>query len=337
MAKIKKQEKKFIIVLVIISIIIILGELFYFSFIEDINEKMDITIKEKNGEIVISEELEKNKKLLGLTDVTGEGIIINIDDGSDLIHQEDIIIVLDELKNAGAEAISVNEQRVVNDTYLYCDGGVILIDGLKISNPFVVKAIGNTQNLYESITRNKGYISTLQKYEINVEIEKNNNIQILKTKKEMLDSSKSEIEQLILSNKLIGKSNINGSGIEIKIDTSNTSDITAVNLLQIINDLNCAGANAISINDQRIVNMTDIMDISKEYILVNSVCVSSPYIIKVIGNTDDIKQQLEFENSAISKLTKSGKNVLVTSKIYQKILKYDARKGQNKISISYMK
>ena len=55
----------------------------------------------------MNEEISNNEILMGITDVTGEGIIINILDGSDLIHQEDLIILLDELKNAGSQAISI--------------------------------------------------------------------------------------------------------------------------------------------------------------------------------------------------------------------------------------
>ena len=83
----KKNEKRNILILLVLSIIIILLEN---VLVQNINKKE------------IEEAILENEKLLGITDVSGEGIIINIQDGSDLIHQEDLIILLDELKNVGS-------------------------------------------------------------------------------------------------------------------------------------------------------------------------------------------------------------------------------------------
>ena len=314
----KTNEKRNILILIIVSIIIIILENIYMNFNNSNIEK----------------QLSINEKLLGLTDVQGEGIIINIKDGKDLIHQEDIIILLDELKNAGAEAISLNEQRIVNNTYIYCDGSVILIDGVKIGNPFIIKAIGNSQTIYGAITRNKGYITTLTNDGIEVNVEKSNNIEIRKTNKEMMQniaSARNSIKKLKQTNKLIGNSEVIGSGVEITIDTTNTSDITAITFLQLMNDLNSAEAEAISINDNRIVNMTDFMDINKEYILVDSNCISSPYKIKVVGNIQKLKKVISLENSTISKLKKSGKEVKENYKLLIKVPQYSVTRGQNKL------
>ena len=99
----------------------------------------------------LESELISNEKLLGLSNVSGEGIIINVQDGDDLIHQEDLLILLDELKNAGAQAISINDIRITNYSYIRCDGSVILLDGIKIGNPFCIKALGNSNLLYSSL------------------------------------------------------------------------------------------------------------------------------------------------------------------------------------------
>lgn len=320
----KKNEKRNILILSVVSIIIILVELVYVYSRNDITE----------------EYLLNNEKLLGITDVTGEGIIINIKDGRDLIHQEDIIILLDELKNAGAEAISVNEQRIVKDTYIYCDGSVILIDGVKIGNPFAIKAIGDIKTIYGAITRNKGYIETLTKDGIIVEVEKNSNIEIKKTNKKLIESSfnnKDLLRKVKITDRLIGNTNVLGGGVQITIDTSNTQDITALTLLQLINDLNSAGADAISINGNRVMNMTDIMDINKEYILLDSNCISSPYQICAIGNIKKLKEVINLENSVISKLEKSGKDINIKYKWIMKVNKYVTKRGESKLTIKYMK
>ena len=74
------------------------------------------------------DDIKQNEILIGACDVYGPGIEIDIEDGTDLIHQEDIIILLDECKNAGSEVISINDVRITTNSYIYCDGGVILYD-----------------------------------------------------------------------------------------------------------------------------------------------------------------------------------------------------------------
>lgn len=320
----KTKEKRNILILLIISILIIIAENVYINF----------------NTPNIEEQISSKEVLLGTTNVHGEGIIININDGNDLIHQEDIVILLDELKNAGAEAISVNEQRIVSNTYVYCDGSVILIDGVKIGNPFVIKAIGDSQTIYGAITRNKGYVATLIKDGIQVDVQKSEDLEISKTNKTIMQNvvnERNSVKKLKKIDKLIGNLSVSGSGVEITIDTSKTSDITAITLLQLINDLNSAGAEAISINDNRIVNMTDLMDINKEYILVDSNCVSSPYVIKAIGNISKLRETMNLENSTISKLRRSGKNIEEKYKTYLKIDEYTVSRGQNKLLQKYIK
>ena len=320
----KTKEKRNILILLIISILIIIAENVYINF----------------NTPNIEEQISNKEVLLGTTDVHGEGIIINIKDGNDLIHQEDIVILLDELKNAGAEAISVNEQRIISNTYVYCDGSVILIDGVKIGNPFVIKAIGDSETIYGAITRNKGYVATLTKDGIQVDVQKSEELEISKTNKTIMqnvENEKNSVKKLKKIDKLIGNLSVSGSGVEITIDTSKTSDITAITLLQLINDLNSAGAEAISINDNRIVNMTDLMDINKEYILVDSNCVSSPYVIKAIGNISKLRETMNLENSTISKLRKNEKNIEEKYKTYLKIDEYTVSRGQNKLLQKYIK
>ena len=81
----------------------------------------------------LENEIKDGNKVLGLTEVTGNGLIITINDNQDislnnwladpnllLVHDTDLISVVNELKNAGAEAISINEQRLVNTTAITC-------------------------------------------------------------------------------------------------------------------------------------------------------------------------------------------------------------------------
>ena len=90
----------------------------------------------------------------GLTSGTGQGLVITLDDsnlprqpGEDpnlfLIHDEDLLKVINELFAAGAEDVSVNEQRNITNTEIRCVGPTIIINSVKLAPPFVIQAIGN--------------------------------------------------------------------------------------------------------------------------------------------------------------------------------------------------
>lgn len=336
----KKNNKgiTLIALLLVIVILIMLVGVFWMH-LENVFQLGEIAYKTVTKQIDIEKEINENEKLIGTTDVSGEGIIIDILDGKDLIHQEDLIILIDELKNSGSQAISVNGQRITNTTYLYCDGTVILIDGVKIGNPFNIKAIGNKETIYGALTRNKGYIETLKRDGLEINIQKSDNVEIAKTNKsELLEEfeNKNNISKLYKLNKISGKSSITGDGIRIVIQ-ENSAKLTALSFIQIVNDLNSAGAEAVSINGNRITNMTDMMDISSTYVLVNSIAIDAPFVIDVIGNQDKIEEVLDYDNSYITKIKSKGNNVYLSRVNNLRIEEYIKKKDQDKMLISYLK
>lgn len=138
------------------------------------------------------QELKRINALLGITELTGEGVVItvkdsetaNVDDenlNNELVHNTDIIELVNELKNAGAEAIAVNGQRIMSTTYINCVGSVITINGEKINSPFIISAIGNSASL-SGIARPGSYITFMKEDGISVKIEKLSSITIPKYK-----------------------------------------------------------------------------------------------------------------------------------------------------------
>lgn len=146
-----------------------------------------------NSELAMLEESIKEKNLaLGLTEVTGTGVKIILDDGdtpitsnlfintSDLlVHDGDLINVVNELFNADAEAISINGQRIVATTAIECDGNVIKINGRKMGAPFEITAIGYPEYL-SGISRPGGTIELLESRGVKVNLTKQNSIKIPK-------------------------------------------------------------------------------------------------------------------------------------------------------------
>lgn len=147
---------------------------------------------ENNSELEEAKnKINEGNKIIGLTEVTGSGVIINVADSdidlsavlnsSDLlIHDKDILKIVNELKNAGAEAISINGQRVILTTSIICGGNIININGERIGSPFEIKAIGLPETL-ANLERPGGYLNSLeQDRKLKVNLKKSNDIAIPK-------------------------------------------------------------------------------------------------------------------------------------------------------------
>lgn len=129
----------------------------------------------------LTTKLQRYNLLLGNTELIGKGIIITLKDGDSsvlkgsatdyIVHDGDLLEVVNALKNCGAEAISINNQRIVSTTAISCVGNVVTINGEKVGVPYVIKAIGLPSKLYGSITMPGGYISMLERDGVQVDIE----------------------------------------------------------------------------------------------------------------------------------------------------------------------
>ncbi len=121
--------------------------------------------------------------LSGTTDVHGEGIIITLYDGTgsnELVHDSDVLTVVNELRVAGAEAISVNNQRIITTSPIRCVGSVIQINYQKVAAPFEIKAIGNAQYLESALLIKNGVVDVLKGYGIKVTITRESDVEIPK-------------------------------------------------------------------------------------------------------------------------------------------------------------
>lgn len=162
--------------------------------IENLDNELQTEIDEaakKNTDLEEAQnQINEGNKIIGLSEVTGPGYIITLTDSKLdpstvlnpselLLHDLDVLSVINELKNTGAEAISINDQRIVSTTSIQCGGAIININGEKIGAPFVIKAIGLPENL-ANIDRPDGYLDALRTAKIGVKTEKSNSITIPK-------------------------------------------------------------------------------------------------------------------------------------------------------------
>ncbi len=136
---------------------------------------------DEQTEKLLEKELKDLQMLLGETDVQGPGIILTISNEeveNDRITYEDLLYIVNELKSAGAEAISINENRIINTTDIVEPGSYIRVNSKTILSPYNIKAIGNQTYLESALLGVGGYVDELKKWGFNINIERNDNVQI---------------------------------------------------------------------------------------------------------------------------------------------------------------
>lgn len=164
--------------------------------IAEYEEKIE---KDEVASGLIKKELEQSNLAVGKTDVTGEGVIVTLNDGEyeDIIAW-DLIYLINELKYAGAEAISINDIRVTNTTDIVDLAGYsyILVGGQRLEAPYVVKAIGNEAYLSSILNlKDSGYVDLYKNEDKQVKMETSKKIKILKYNGEMTYKSLQVIEE----------------------------------------------------------------------------------------------------------------------------------------------
>ena len=93
--------------------------------------------------------------------------------------------LVNELKYAGAEAISINNNRVTNFTDIVDVNYVIMIDGVKISSPYEVKAIGDQTYLSSTLSAKDGFLSTYKETGLTIKMNEEVKVTIPKYHKEL--------------------------------------------------------------------------------------------------------------------------------------------------------
>lgn len=140
-------------------------------------------------------------------------------------------------------------------------------------------------------------------------------------------------DELDESNMAVGKTDVYGEGVIVTLN-DDEKDIVAWDLLDLVNELKYAGAEAISINDIRIINTTDIFDLrSYTYLTVGQQRLQPPYVVKAIGNPDYLSSILNLKDSGfVDRYKNSGKSVkMETSK------KVQIKKYNGEMTYKYMK
>lgn len=148
--------------------------------------------KNDTGARAMAAELDNAMTLAGLTDVDGEGVIVTLNDSRDIpsgasaanyiIHDRDLRDIVNELIASGAEAISINDERICGKSSIRCVGPTITINNKYCAPPYVIKAIGHPSTLEAGLNIRDGVVDIMRQFGIEVNIVKTNNVQIPKYK-----------------------------------------------------------------------------------------------------------------------------------------------------------
>ncbi|MBR3720691.1 MAG: DUF881 domain-containing protein, partial [Clostridia bacterium] len=125
------------------------------------------------------------------------------------------------------------------------------------------------------------------------------------------NSETSEVlkDELKLSEMYLGKRDVQGEGIIITLKDTDNKQIVSEDLLSLVNELRLAGAEAISINDERIVSRTDIVNIESRFIMINGKRMNSPFVIKAIGNKKYLESSITIKGGFIDEMEANEKSV----------------------------
>jgi uncharacterized protein YlxW (UPF0749 family) len=129
----------------------------------------------------------------GLTAVSGPGLTIPLEDAPEeiresagdqvsnaIVHQQDIQAVVNALWAGGAEAMTLQGQRVISTTGIKCVGNTVLLHGVTYSPPYVISAVGDPDKLRSSVERNPyiaAYLQAVDQWQLGWELEEEGEIE----------------------------------------------------------------------------------------------------------------------------------------------------------------
>lgn len=134
-----------------------------------------------------------SEMMAGTVDVEGPGLVVTLSDGNSstkpnpalLVHDADIRNVINELTMAEAEAISVNGERLIASSSICAAGTKIVINGQSCTSPFVIKAIGNSEKMLQTLESKGSILELLRQFGQEITIEKSESLSIPKYKGEV--------------------------------------------------------------------------------------------------------------------------------------------------------
>ncbi len=165
------------------------GEIMQYK--DDLSKYREQALSSGDYAEVLARQLIRSELVAGITDVEGPGVTITMTDSTDqitteylndpnyyIIHDTDILSVINELRDAGAEAVAINGERLIATSEIRCAGSIVSVNNNRYAAPYVITAIGDPDALDSALRMRGGVVDQLAPWGIGVNIEKSELIKI---------------------------------------------------------------------------------------------------------------------------------------------------------------
>ena len=155
---------------------------------------------------VLAQQLKRAEILSGGTAVHGPGVVVTlkdstapnttgVDENAFVIHDSDLLRVINDLRASGAEALSLNGERILATSEIRCAGPTVSVNNTRYSTPFVIQAIGDPDTMEQALLMRGGIVDELMTFNIEVNIEKKQDLTIEASKQDATFQYASPVEE----------------------------------------------------------------------------------------------------------------------------------------------
>ncbi|HLN63733.1 MAG TPA: DUF881 domain-containing protein [Symbiobacteriaceae bacterium] len=157
--------------------------------LEDMRTQMTKVVNNQTEYKDLAQQLEQAQLHAGLVPLAGQGVVVEMRDSTRsvtagenannfILHDVDILQVVNELFATGAEAIAINDQRVTGRTEIRCVGPVVTINGVRTAPPVIIKAIGNADDLERVVNMKDGLKESLMQWGVQISVRKEQSLTV---------------------------------------------------------------------------------------------------------------------------------------------------------------
>ena len=155
---------------------------------DELSKEME-KLQAKAGDEVVAREIVRLKAFAGDFEMHGKGIKLVLDDSKIaskpgenpnlyIIHDDDLLRVINELRAAGAEAIAITGERIVAMSEIRCAGPTLSVNNNRSAPPYEIKAIGNPNNLESALKLRGGVLENFKFWGIQADLSQSDDIVI---------------------------------------------------------------------------------------------------------------------------------------------------------------
>ncbi|HLS04214.1 MAG TPA: DUF881 domain-containing protein [Actinomycetales bacterium] len=131
----------------------------------------------------LEDQVTRQAILAGTVPVEGPGVSVRIIDNGSVLDSYVLLEVMQELRNAGAEAIEVNGERIVASSWFVDSSGAIVLDGTTLSSPYRVQAIGDAATISAALEMPGGVLTGIRSRGASAVLESQDEISITSYKR----------------------------------------------------------------------------------------------------------------------------------------------------------